>query len=60
MKRTITSTTTETQGFVSMSSDNVMEGVPSGLATVKAATSIDTRPHILTRRSARWARRANH
>lgn len=60
MKRTITNTTVDTDIFVAAPTNNVMEGVPSGLATVKTATSIDTRPHILTRRAARRARRENH
>ena len=60
MKNTTHTTPTATAAFVSNSAANVLEGAPSGYATVKTATAITERPNILTRRSARWARRANH
>ncbi len=60
MKNTIHMTPAATAAFASNSAANVLEGAPSGYATVKTVTSITERPHILTRRGARWARRANH
>ncbi len=58
MKHTENYTADVTTAFAATSETNVMEGVPSRLATVKAV--ITERQHILTRRSARRNRRLAH
>lgn len=62
MKTNIHTASTVHSNFGAEASKNVMEGAPSGLAGIKAQNSVSVteRPHILLRRTARWARRANH
>lgn len=60
MKRIFTNPAAQNDVFVPAdTSSNVQEGAPAGYASVKASTdtSITERPHILTRRAARWNRR---
>ncbi|MBR9834594.1 MAG: hypothetical protein GYB42_05275 [Alphaproteobacteria bacterium] len=62
MKRTETYAAPDLSMNAPATGSQVMEGAPSGLPKVRATltTSVDSRPHILARRTARWARRANH
>ncbi len=60
MKNTIHTTQAANTAHVSPETTNLLEGAPSGYATVKTAVTITERPHILTRRGARWARRSTH
>ncbi len=62
MKTTFINTPTTTDGFIAGTADNMLEGAPSGLAKIKTAglTTVTERPNILTRRGARWRRRASH
>ena len=62
MKFAILNTHKAAPTFVPSASANMLEGAPHGVAKIKtgASVSITERPHILTRRAARWARRAAH
>lgn len=57
MKRTETYATAD-MAMHATTTAGASTGLPKGRTPM--AISVDSRPHILARRSARWARRANH
>lgn len=50
------------QAFIPSVSKNVQETQPTNRATVSVTSDVTDvdRPHVLTKRSARWARRSAH